>query len=58
MCSPDRSILFGLSIGVITSAARYRPDLLRGITSLMAWVVRTSASQQRAARVSAPRARA
>ncbi|PWN42057.1 hypothetical protein IE81DRAFT_290943 [Ceraceosorus guamensis] len=37
-------ILFGLSLGVITSAARHRPDLLRGITSTMAWVVKTSAT--------------
>lgn len=32
-------ILFGLSVGVVVSAAKHRPDLLRGITALMAWVV-------------------
>ncbi|UZJ52941.1 hypothetical protein CBS101457_002261 [Exobasidium rhododendri] len=46
-------ILFGLSVGVVVSAAKHRPDLLRGITALMAWVVpspRGKAAQRLAAR--------
>lgn len=41
-------ILFGLSVGVVVSSAKHRPDLLRGITSLMAWVV--PSPQSKAAR--------
>lgn len=32
-------LLFGMSVGVVIAAARHRPDLLRGITALMAWVI-------------------
>ncbi|PWN54484.1 hypothetical protein IE53DRAFT_645 [Violaceomyces palustris] len=32
--------IFGLSVGIVVTAGRYRPDLLRGITSTMGWVVK------------------
>ncbi|KAJ9475784.1 hypothetical protein PHBOTO_005845 [Pseudozyma hubeiensis] len=32
---------FGASVGVVVCAARYRPDLLRGITGAMGWVARS-----------------
>lgn len=44
----DCRILFGLSVGIVVSSAKHRPDLLRGITSLMAWVV--PSPQSKAAR--------
>ncbi|KAN0064287.1 hypothetical protein ACQY0O_002418 [Thecaphora frezii] len=32
-------VIFGMAVGTVVSAARYRPDLLRGITGAMRWVV-------------------
>jgi hypothetical protein len=31
---------FGTAVGVVVAAARYRPELLRGITAAMGWVAR------------------
>ena len=31
---------FGAAVGTVVAAARYRPDLLRGITAAMGWVAR------------------
>lgn len=36
---------FGASVGVVVCAARYRPDLLRGITSAMGWVTKKKGVQ-------------
>lgn len=36
-------ITFGIAVGIVITAARFRPDFLRGVTSLMAWVVKSKA---------------
>ncbi|CBQ69623.1 conserved hypothetical protein [Sporisorium reilianum SRZ2] len=33
-------LTFGAAVGTVVAAARYRPDLLRGITAAMGWVAR------------------
>ncbi|KAK0525056.1 hypothetical protein OC834_005300 [Tilletia horrida] len=40
-------VIFGLSLGVVISAARHRPDLLRGITAILSVVVRPSKQGRR-----------
>ncbi|KAK0564872.1 hypothetical protein OC861_004049 [Tilletia horrida] len=40
-------VIFGLSLGVVISAARHRPDLLRGITGILGVVVRPSSAKRR-----------
>jgi hypothetical protein len=46
-------LLFGMSIGVVVAAAKHRPDLLRGLTALMGWIV--APSLQNGVRKTAPR---
>lgn len=47
-------IVFGIAVGIVITAARFRPEFLRGVTSLMAWVVkRKLASPGRASPVAA-----
>ncbi|CAD6936911.1 unnamed protein product [Tilletia controversa] len=40
-------VVFGLSLGVVISAARHRPDLLRGITAILGVVVRPANAKRR-----------
>lgn len=34
-------VICGIAVGLVVTAARFRPDFLRGVTSIMAWVVRS-----------------
>lgn len=43
-------VVFGLAAGVVVTAARFRPDFLRGVTSVMAWVVKSRARELRRVR--------
>jgi hypothetical protein len=40
-------IVFGLAGAIVVTAARFRPQSLRGITSVMAWVLRSNARELR-----------
>lgn len=30
-----------MSVGVVVAAAKHRPDVLRGLTALIAWIIAT-----------------
>ena len=40
-------VTFGIAVGIVVTAARFRPDFLRGVTSLMAWVVKSQVREGR-----------
>lgn len=40
-------IAFGLAVGIVITTAKYRSTDLRGVTSVMGWVVKTRAREQR-----------
>ena len=46
-------ITFGIAVGIVITAARFRPDFLRGVTSLMAWVVKSRYRETRMKRLHA-----
>lgn len=47
-------LLFGMSVGIVVAAAKHRPDLLRGLTALIAWVA-AAPQRQGVSPVRAPR---
>lgn len=42
-------IVCGIAVGIVITAARFRPDFLRGVTSVMAWVVKSKSRDWRIA---------
>lgn len=43
--------VFGVTVGIVLTAARFRPDFLRGVTSLMAWVAKSNSNHTRSKQV-------
>ncbi len=45
--------MFGLSAGLVITTAKFRPDLLRGVPSIMAWVIKETGAEK--VNINAPR---
>ncbi|MCO5585380.1 hypothetical protein L7F22_039313 [Adiantum nelumboides] len=49
-------LLFGMSVGIVIAAAKHRPEVLRGLTALIGWVVApTPKAGSKRVRATAPR---
>ncbi|CAO1613865.1 unnamed protein product [Parajaminaea phylloscopi] len=46
-------VVCGIAVGIVITAARFRPDFLRGVTSVMAWVVKSKSRDARLAALKA-----